>query len=220
VLTVSDDETVAVWVTATGQRLSRFPLSIQLLEFGEKHLEWAFSPDGAVVSSRGSPPRDVSTGRRLAKNMGLDAHFSPDGTRVITRDRDTELWSMAGDHLASLPHREDTCEAMISTDPQSAAFDLGGERVLLASRFAATLWDLRSATRIALWGLGRGDLRPVMSRDGTRVLLPSHDGVEVRALPPAEDERASVTTVRAHVARLGWTLTGDEQARFRPPSQN
>lgn len=143
IVTASEDRTAAVWDVATGHRL------VTLEGHGDFVHRAAFSPDGQriVTASNDGTARiwNVANGREEARLSHGDpvrsALFSPDNRLVLTASWDgtARLWD-AGTGRPVAVLRE-------PSGIEGAAFSPNGAWVLTLYSEAASLWDVRSATR-------------------------------------------------------------------------
>lgn len=192
VLTSGYDGTAALWDARTGRlirSLSHDPASL---------VPWAeFSPDGRYVLTKAPQTIRIwdSTNGRLrtqwhAHDQEVNAaHFSPEGSRVVTASKDgtARVWDSASGAPSTppLPHRGEVNQASFSPD---------GARVITASKdHTARLWDARSGAPIGeplrhaaavLWAgfSPDGERAVTTSEDGTARLWDGHTG-QVLASP-------------------------------------
>jgi WD40 repeat protein len=183
---VTDQGTVAVWATATGQAVQRLAGNLQDIHSA------AFSPDwGRLALADGSAVRvcDPTAGVQLATLRGnrpggiYTLAFAPGGKRLALVDDDSgpvELWDVAtGKVLLTLGGH--------TGQIFSLAFSPDGRRLAAADPGAVTVWDtttgqilvtLRGPTRI-----GRAVLLEcrgvAFSPDGKRLASASEEGITV-----------------------------------------
>jgi WD40 repeat protein len=129
--------------------------------------------------------------RRLFKDAGLFAAFSPDGSRIVTASKDNtaRVWDAAtGETIAVLSGHEaaivrllpDFVKAMKpdrTTSVTSAAFSPDGSRIVTASNDeTARVWDAATGKAIAtLRGHEDWVISAAFSPDGSRIVTASED---------------------------------------------
>jgi WD40 repeat protein/DNA-binding SARP family transcriptional activator len=169
--TISDDGTLKIWETVSGQELLTIPTGITVTNIDRS---LAFSPDGQLVAAPAGPALgkiwDAATGRELLSLAGHSDEvtavvFSPDGTRLATSSLDdtARLWDAGtGRELQTFSgHAGDVNEVIFSPD---------GERLATASSDRTIkIWDVVSGQ--PLFTLSEPDLvwSLAYSPDGTRL---------------------------------------------------
>ncbi len=159
----SDDQTVRIWDTATGQVLHTLPHPARL--------NYAtFSPDGALLVSCSEDETvrlwDVRTAAALHSFKGHTgdtwcAAFSPDGKRLASGsvDRTVKLWDVAtGEELRTFKGHTNTV--------RSVAFTPDGSRLVSHSQDATVkVWDANTGAVLRTLG-GHGGGGVTVSPDG------------------------------------------------------
>lgn len=135
------------------------------------------SPDGKLVLTSGVGGTilwDIATGRPIlpqpldadAPGSGSRACFSPNGTRVLTwnRDESARVWDVrTGKCLLELPH-ERKCEF--------AAFSPDGTRIVTAERGMVSCWNAGTGKRLFRnIEVGDAAIRAAFSPDNRRLVL-------------------------------------------------
>ena len=176
VLTISDDTTLHIWDTQTGDKL------VQLKGHADDITTASFSPDASrlVSASRDKTANlwDLRTGRILARLRGHDdavsaSAFSPDGARVVTASGDgtARTWDAAtGKELAILRGHTD--------DVTAIAFSPDGRLLLTGSADRTVrIWDASEGFDLGTLAGHADGIRAVsLSSDGSKAYVIDFDG--------------------------------------------
>lgn len=197
-----------VWTAATG-KLRENPTSYDFT--GELPELPEFSPDGTRLvtrSEKGAQLWDVASGRRLGGPLAHDtfvmsAHFSADGTRVVTasQDKTAKIWNAETGELIGKPfaHEDKLMWASFSPDGKRIATSAEDKRI--------RIWDAASGALITEWEyvtyIGSGEFSP----DGRHLLTWTLDDVTARIWDVEHGE--AVGAPLRHTANIA-------SARFSP----
>ena len=182
VLTVSTGNQIRLWELESGQQVDiedRAGL-FHLPSDGTSVWSAIFSPTGEqILTVGGNEARlwDTDNGSEIASftphSSVASAHFSPDGTRIVTGswDNTARIWdSLSGRALRKLTGQH-------TQSVNSAVYSPDGAHVLTASDDrTAVLWDANSGEPIIVLSGHQGSVRSAsFSSDGTRVVTASED---------------------------------------------
>jgi DNA-binding beta-propeller fold protein YncE len=174
IVSVSNDNTVKVWDTATGNLIQTF------LENNEVNSA-VYSPDGRrIVFPRGSSIQvwDATVGRQIYNTISEHSEvvrsvaYSPDGSRIVSasRDKKIKIWDAAtGQLVRTLSGHSDYVT--------SAAYSPDGSRIVSASNDKKIkIWNASNGRLIrTLTGHSSFVFSAAYSPDGSRIVSASWD---------------------------------------------
>jgi WD40 repeat protein len=171
------EKTVQVWNAATG-KLRIAPRNYESEELPE------FSADGARLVTRSEKSAqlwELASGRRLGAPLAHDsfvmsAHFSADGTRVVTasQDKTAKIWNAETGALIGKPfaHEDKLMWASFSPNGKRIATSAEDKRI--------RIWDAASGALISEWEYVTYIASAEFSPDGRHLLTWTMDDVTAR----------------------------------------
>jgi WD40 repeat protein len=221
--TASDDNTVCLWDTASGQLL-------HILSGHERPVvKVAFNLDGTRLATASSDNTarlwDTASGQLLYTLSGhqgsvVKVAFNPDGTRLATASRDNtaRLWDTAnGKLLNTLSGHTDWVN--------DVAFNPHGTRLATASRDnTARLWDLQATDPSQKFQVLRGHTEEVVAvafnPDGTRLATASYDNTARLWDLQATDPNQKVMVLRGHTEEVVAVAFNPDGTRLATASRD